>query len=167
MVLRKYDGRLHRWVTAQRLGEDEHGVWLGTPAGTKVHYNYGPRRLGTTRLNAVRLIPRDRWWIAMFTAEPGRREIYCDICLPPTWTTPAQVTVVDLDLDLARFRPDHRVILEDEDEFAANARTYGYPADVVNRATGAAADVHAALTARTEPFGGAAGPWLDQLSAAR
>jgi protein associated with RNAse G/E len=71
---------------------------------------------------------------------------------------------VDLDLDLARFRPDHRVTLEDEDEFAANARTYGYPADVVTRATGAAADVHAALTTRTEPFGDAARPWLDRLA---
>jgi len=165
IVLRKYDGRLHRWVTARRLGEDDHGVWLGTPAGTKVRFNYGTRRINTTRLDAVRLIPRDRWWIAMFTAEPGAREIYCDICLPPTWTTMAEVTVVDLDLDLARFRPDHRVILEDEDEFAENARTYGYPAGLIAQATAAAADVHDALTGRTEPFGAAARPWLDLLAA--
>lgn len=165
VVLRKYDGRLHRWVTAQRLGEDDHGVWLGTPAGTTVHFNYGSRRINTTRLDAVRLIPRDRWWIAMFTAEPGEREIYCDICLPPTWTTPAEVIVVDLDLDLARFRPGGRVILEDEDEFAENARTYGYPAEVITQATTAAAEVRAALTERAEPFGDAARRWLDLLTA--
>jgi protein associated with RNAse G/E len=101
----------------------------------------------------------------MFTAAPGKREIYCDICMPPTWTSAAEVTVVDLDLDLARFRPDGRVILEDEDEFAANAQTYGYPAGVVARATDAAAEVHAALTGRTEPFDAAARPWLDLLAA--
>ena len=164
VVLRKYDGRLHRWVTARHLGEDEHGVWLGTPAGTKVHYNYGSRRIGTTRLDAVRLIPPGRWWIAMFTAEPADREIYCDICRPAVWTSPAEVTVVDLDLDLARFRPGRRVVLEDEDEFAANARTYGYPPEVITRATTAAAEVHAALTAGAEPFGDAARPWLEKLA---
>ena len=45
------------------------------------------------------------------------------------------------------------MILEDEDEFAANARTYGYPADLIAQATAAAADLRAALTGRTEPFG--------------
>jgi uncharacterized protein len=164
VVLRKYDGRLHRWVTAQRLGEDDHGVWLGTPTGTNVHYNYGTRGIRATRLDAVRLIPHDRWWIAMFTAEPAEREIYCDICLPPIWTSPAEGTIVDLDLDLARFRPRHRVILEDEDEFAENARTYGYPADLIAQATATATEVRAALTDRTEPFGDAALPWLDLLA---
>ena len=140
-------------------------MWLGTPAGTTVHFNYGTRRTSTTRLDAVRLFPHDRWWIAMFTAEPGEREIYCDICLPPTWATPAEVTVVDLDLDLARFRPDDRVVLEDEDEFVVNARTYGYPVEVIAGARAAADEVRAALTERAEPFGDAARPWLDLLAA--
>jgi protein associated with RNAse G/E len=164
LVLRKYDGRLHRWVGTRRLGEDEHGVWLGTPAGTTVHYNYGTRATRTTRLDAVRLIPRDQWWIAMFTAEPADREVYCDVCLPPVWTSPAEVTVVDMDLDLARFRTGDRVLVEDEDEFAANAATYGYSAEAVTEATATAAGLHAALTERAEPFAVASRPWLDQLA---
>ena len=162
-MLRKYDGRLHRWVGSRRLGEDDHGVWLGTPAGTTVHYNYGARRTRTTRLNSVRLIPRDQWWIAMFTAEPGDREVYCDVCAPPVWNSPAEVTVVDLDLDLARFRSGHRVIVEDEDEFAVNTVSYGYPAGVVASATAAAAGLRVALTDRAEPFAVASRPWLDLL----
>ncbi|MEV7401864.1 hypothetical protein AB0N93_15900 [Streptomyces sp. NPDC091267] len=31
---RKYDGSLHWHCTMFRLGEDDHGVWLGMPAGT-------------------------------------------------------------------------------------------------------------------------------------
>jgi protein associated with RNAse G/E len=163
VVLRKYDGRPHRRVTAHRLGEDRHGLWLGTPAGTSVHYSYGDRRVGITRHDAVRLIPRDRWWIAMFTAEPSRREVYCDVTLPPRWTGPAEITVIDLDLDLSRSRPDGHVELEDEEEFTAHEAVYGYPPDVVAGATGAAADLRRALLSHAEPFGTAHRAWLDLL----
>ena len=164
MILRKYDGRLHRWVSTTRLGEDRHGLWLGTPAGTTVHYNYGHRRTGTTRHDAVRLIPRDAWWIAMFVAAPAEREIYCDICLPARHTGPDEITVVDLDLDLSRFRAAGRVDLEDEDEFAANAVRYAYPLAVVTDATAAAADLHRAMSERSEQFGTAHLDWLAVLS---
>lgn len=163
MVLRKYDGRLHRRVRATRLGADRHGVWLGTPKGTTVHYNYGHRRTGITRHDAVRLIPREQWWIAMFVAAPAEREAYCDICLPPRWTAPDQVTVVDLDLDLSRLRTG-RVELEDEDEFAENAARYAYPHAVVTGATTAAGDLHRAMTERAEPFGEAPLAWLGVLT---
>jgi hypothetical protein len=164
VILRKYDGRLHRRVTATRLGEDRHGVWLGTPAGTTVHYHYGARGTGITRHDAVRLIPRDRWWIAMFVAAPAEREIYCDVCLPVRWTAADAITVVDLDLDLSRFRPAGRVDLEDEDEFAENAVRYAYPSAVVAGATAAAAELRRAMTERAEPFGVAHLPWLDVLA---
>jgi protein associated with RNAse G/E len=167
VVLRKYDGRLHRWVRASRLGEDRHGLWLGTPAGTTVHYNYGCRRAGVTRHDAVRLIPSDRWWIAMFVAAPFEREVYCDICLPARLTAPDELTVIDLDLDLTRFRSGGRVHLEDEDEFAGNAVRYGYAPSVVAEASAAAGDLHRSMTDRTEPFGTAALAWLDVLARQR
>lgn len=165
MVLRKYDGRPHRWVTTRRLGEDRHGLWLGTPAGTTVHYQYGTIATRSTRHDAVRLIPADRWWIAMFTAEPSAREVYCDVTTPARWTGPAEVTVVDLDLDLARFRPGGRVVLEDEDEFAENADAYGYSPEVVANATDAAAGLIDAMRRHTEPFGTAYLAWLKALAA--
>ena len=34
VVYRKYDGSPHRAYPALRLGEDEHGAWLGVPDGT-------------------------------------------------------------------------------------------------------------------------------------
>jgi protein associated with RNAse G/E len=160
VVLRKYDGRRHRWVRARHLGEDDHGTWLATPAGTTVHYDYGSRPTGVTRHDAVRLIPRDDWWIAMFTAAPADREVYCDVCLPPRRTAPTEITVVDLDLDLSRFRRSGRVEVEDEDEFAQNTARYGYPPDVVAGATAAATAVREALVRGTEPFGTRYESWL-------
>jgi protein associated with RNAse G/E len=160
VVLRKYDGRPHRSVTGHRLGEDRYGVWLGTPAGTTVHYHYGTRPTGVTRADAVRLIPRDAWWIAMFTAEPSDRELYCDVCLPPHWTGPGEVTVVDLDIDLARYRSDGRVEVEDEDEFEEHRVSLGYPDSIVEGALRGAAELRVALSRDEEPFAEHYRKWL-------
>ena len=34
-LFRKYDGQPHRLVEAVRLGEDEHGLWVGSVPGTR------------------------------------------------------------------------------------------------------------------------------------
>jgi protein associated with RNAse G/E len=88
--------------------------------------------------------------------------VYCDICLPPTWTSGTEVTVTDLDLDLSRFRTG-RVTLEDEDEFAANEAVYGYPPDLIAGARTAADILLRALTGRHEPFGTHWETWLPRL----
>ncbi|GLW32310.1 DUF402 domain-containing protein [Actinoplanes regularis] len=164
LVLRKYDGRPHRRVTGRLLGEDEFGTWIGTPRGTMVRYSYGLRRLSWTRSDSVRLIPRDAWWMAMFSAEPSRSEIYCDVTTPVRRTGPAEFTVIDLDIDLIRFH-DRRVVIDDEDEFAAHRVRFGYPDEVVTAATGAATELHAALTGDTEPFAGHYRKWLARAAA--
>ncbi|MEV6306809.1 DUF402 domain-containing protein [Actinoplanes sp. NPDC051861] len=164
LVLRKYDGRPHRRVTGRLLGTDEFGTWIGTPRGTRVHFSYGLRRIEKTRQDAVRLLPHEGWWMAMFLAEPSRSEIYCDV------TTPAErngheFTVIDLDLDLIRFRSDGRVVIDDEDEFERHRHRFGYPDEVVTRATGAARDLHRALAGDTEPFAGHYRTWMSRLAA--
>ncbi|WP_122976904.1 DUF402 domain-containing protein [Actinoplanes teichomyceticus] len=163
LVLRKYDGRPHRRVTGRLLGEDEFGTWIGTPRGTTVRFSYGLRRISWTGSDSVRLIPRDRWWLAMFSAEPSRSEIYCDVSTPARRTGPREFTVIDLDIDLIRFRADGRVVIDDEDEFAEHRVHFGYPDDVVAGATGAAAELHAALTGGAEPFAGHYRGWLARV----
>jgi protein associated with RNAse G/E len=164
LVLRKYDGRPHRRVTGRLLGEDEFGTWIGTPRGTLVRYSYGLRRFSWTRADAVRLIPRDRWWIAMFSAEPSRSEIYCDVTTPARRTGPGEFTVIDLDLDLIRLRAGGRVVIDDEDEFAEHRTRFGYPDDVVAAATAATAELHTALTGGAEPFAGHYHRWLTRAA---
>ncbi|XVU29893.1 DUF402 domain-containing protein [Actinoplanes sp. CA-054009] len=159
VVLRKYDGRLHRRLVMRRLGEDAHGAWLGAPAGTTVHSGV-PGRDFVTRHDTVRLVPVGQWWTAIFFAEPGEWDVYCDITTPAVWREPGSVVMVDLDLDVQRERDSGRVELLDEDEFEVNARAYGYPADVVAGARGAAERLVAGLGSRVEPFGVSGKGWL-------
>jgi protein associated with RNAse G/E len=163
LVLRKFDGRPHRWVTARLLGDDEYGTWLGTPRGTVVHYAYGSRPTGRTRADAVRLLPSDGWWMAMFLADPDVRELYCDVISPPVWTAAGEITVIDLDIDVIRYRADKRVVVEDEDEFEEHRATLGYPPEVVAGALAGAASLRAALLRDEEPFAGHYRGWLAQV----
>ena len=163
LELRKYDGRPHRRVTGRLLGTDEYGTWIGTPRGSVVRYRYGWRRIEFTRADAVRLLPADGWWMAMFLAEPSRTDVYCDVATPARRTAPGRFTVIDLDLDLIRFRADRRVVIDDEDEFEEHRHRFGYPDDVVARATEAAAHLHEALTADREPFAGHYRHWMSRL----
>jgi protein associated with RNAse G/E len=163
LVLRKFDGRRHREVTGRLLGEDRYGTWIGTPRGTPVRFHYGLRRREVTRTGSVRLLPADGWWMAMFPAAPHRLEVYCDVIAPYRWTGPAEITVVDLDIDLLRYRADGRVEVEDEDEFEEHRVAYGYPSEVVDGALAGAASLRAALTADEEPFAGHYRTWLARV----
>lgn len=161
VMFRKFDGRLHRQGFEVRLGEDEWGTWLGVPAGTEVYF----AAADVTRVNrhrGVRLIPRDGWFTALFSAPTRDLEMYCDITAPAAWTGLAQVSMVDLDLDVTRTHHG-RVELLDEDEFAAHQLSYGYPAEVIAQATESARQVLTASRDRVEPFGSHYVTWLDQV----
>jgi uncharacterized protein len=160
LVLRKYDGRPHRQVAARLLGDDAYGTWLATPRGSVVSYHYGTRPTGVTRADAVRLIPAGGWWMAMCLAEPDPREFYCDVITPARWTGPDEITVIDLDIDVVRYRADRRVEVEDEDEFEEHRATLAYPPEIVRGALTGAEALRAALLRDDEPFAGHYRKWL-------
>jgi protein associated with RNAse G/E len=162
MVLRKYDGSPHRRHETRCLGEDEHGTWFGTPAGTVISLGTGDRTFATGQA-AVRVVAADRWWSAVFLAEPGDIEVYADVVTPRVWTAVDEVSMVDLDLDVCRHRADGRVRLLDEDEFITNRQAYRYPDIVVARALDAADELWHALAGDVEPFAGRYHHWLDRM----
>ncbi|GAA0537114.1 hypothetical protein GCM10010172_18100 [Paractinoplanes ferrugineus] len=166
LILRKFDGSPHRQVTGQLLGEDTYGTWIATPRGSVVSYHYGTRPTGLTRADAVRLIPAGGWWMAMCLAEPDVRDMYCDVTTPAEWTGPAELTVIDLDIDLVRYRADGRVEVEDEDEFAEHRITLGYPDEIVEGALRAMGELREALTKGKEPFHDHYRTWLAQAGRA-
>ncbi|MFE9921141.1 DUF402 domain-containing protein [Streptomyces sp. NPDC005774] len=128
--IRKYDGSLSAQWAAVRLGEDEHGVWLGTAQGVPVSSAEGG---WTSRFAYVMSVPRGEWWTATFCADPGP-EMYCDVCTVPEWSADGTVLrMVDLDLDVVRPRGGEAHI-EDEDEFAEHRVRYGYPDNIVGKA---------------------------------
>jgi hypothetical protein len=155
---RKYDGSLHWNLRMRRLGEDQHGTWLGLPAGSTIRKGH-EAAVDLADAHVV-LFPHDAWWTATFNAAPRRTEIYCDITTPPQWPTPTEVTMVDLDLDVLRRRGTELPILVDEDEFAEHQVVYGYPDDVIRSAEQAATWLMAAVAEKAGPFDGVHEQWL-------
>ncbi|MEU8058443.1 DUF402 domain-containing protein [Microbispora bryophytorum] len=160
IIYRKYGGSLHWHHHARVLGEDEHGVWVGCPSGMIAQR--GHERPTVFEFASVMLFPRDAWWTAAFNAPPHKAEIYCDITTVPV-RGDAQITMVDLDLDVLRMR-DGRLILDDEDEFAEHQVRYAYPEEIVRQAERSAAWLMKAVGGRTGPFDGAHDRWLSQVT---
>jgi uncharacterized protein len=155
--LLKWGGSPHRQTTMAYLGRDEHGAWLGhllTQADGRERGRPG-----------VTLVPRHGCFVAHFKKPPSLNWVYVDITTEPTlgldrtgWT----VAAVDLDLDVVR-RDDGRVWVDDEDEFAEHAASYGYPAGVVAGARRAADAVLAAVRQEAEPFGTTWRRWIERV----
>jgi uncharacterized protein len=162
VVYTKYDGSLHWHQTMRYLGEDAHGFWLGSKAGSTARRGSEPPI--TFEQPSAQLIPRGQWWTAVFNGAPARTEIYCDVSTPPDWPSEDEVTMVDLDLDVLRLRTDGQVLIVDQDEFATHQVRYGYPADVVRQAEQAAAWLHQAISAGAEPFASDYRDWLRRVS---
>jgi hypothetical protein len=159
--MEKWGGRPHWQFDALWLGTDEHGEWIGIPAGTPMSR---PGMALTSRNDQVGLLPSpdlpgdERWWLATFHAEPNPRVlVYVDIATPPVWDGEVLRTV-DLDLDVVR-PVDDEVFVDDEDEFAAHQVEFGYPDDVIAGATTACEGVRAAVAARMAPYDGSHERW--------
>lgn len=156
----KYDGRPHRLLETIRLGEDEHGLWVGSVPGSRAQRADG--NWVTIDYHRVRLFPRGQWWSALFNDAPHPTEVYCDITMPAEFGVDS-VTAVDLDLDIRRLR-DGTVKVMDEDEFLAHQTLYNYPPQVVATAR-AACDWVVANISTTEPFSTAYKTYLENLRA--
>lgn len=161
LVFRKYDGSLHWHLQARYLGEDEYGHWLGCRPGTVGRRGHELEVVWEQAF--VTLIPRAAWWIATFNDETKSTRVYCDVTTVPVWNG-AEVTAIDLDLDVLRF-DDGRVVLDDQDEFAEHQVRYGYPPEIIAGAETSAAWLLDAVRSGREPFGGGHEPWLRQVTA--
>jgi protein associated with RNAse G/E len=154
----KWGDRPHWRFGARYLGEDEHGDWIGIPAGTLMTR---PGKDFTNRTAQVGLVPREHAWLATFHA-PGYHVVtYVDMTSVPTWDGPV-VRAVDLDLDVVKTAAG-AVYVDDEDEFAEHRTSFGYPPDVVAMAERSRDEVWDAVLAGREPFGVHAERWFDAL----
>ena len=159
----KWVDRPHWEFDCHFLGSDEHGDWLGIPAGTRM------ARPGATYIaptDQVGLLPppgpdADRGWLATFHAEGGPVRVYVDITTPPAWDG-AVVRAVDLDLDVVRGNTG-RVWIDDEDEFAEHRIAYGYPDELAAAASASCDRVHAAVAGGLAPYDGVAVRWLQRV----
>ncbi len=167
----KWGQRPHWEYDAVLLGSDEHGDWLGIPAGTAM------ARPGATyraQVDQVTLAPApdldERGWTATFHGHGGHTsgslegpvDVYVDITTPPVWDG-AVLRAVDLDLDVVR-GVSGRVWVDDEDEFAEHRVLYGYPEDVVALAVSSCEHVRTAVETHAAPYDGSAERWFARLA---
>ena len=153
----KWGGRRHHGADLVYLGADEHGDWLGDPAGNA--WSGGPKEF-TSVTDNVLLVPRDRGMTAMFYQPHPEQEfeLYVDITTRPVWEGDL-VTAVDLDLDVIRHF-DGTVLVDDEDEFAEHRVTLGYPDEVAAGAVAECDRVVAEVTSGAATFAtSTAAPW--------
>lgn len=166
-VYRKYDGTLHWHTTLLWLGEDEHGIWLGSPGGGVSRRGAEPSI--TLAYAYATLVPAGGWWTAIFNAVgQSRTAIYCDVTTVPVWQEgePPTFTMIDLDLDVIR-RRGGETIIDDEDEFALHQVQMGYPPEIVAAAEESCRWLVARVSESRPPFDAATyQPWLDLVPAA-
>jgi hypothetical protein len=162
-VLSKWGDRPHWEFVASFLGGDDHGDWVGIPAGTPM---VRPGARFVPPVDSVVLAPRTGDWLATFYAPGFRVLVYVDITTRPFWRDDT-LCAVDLDLDVVRGETG-QVWVDDEDEFAEHRVSLGYPDVVVANAAATWARVRAQLVGREPPFDSAASArWLDVLRASR
>ena len=133
------------WV----LGDDEYGLWIELRVGTPVYRRDEILFHGAN--GGLMLAPKDQGWLAWFP-EFGEFDLYVDI-VTGLIRTDEGVTMVDLDLDVIRYRGGE-VQLLDEDEFALHQVKFSYPPEIVEGARRQAEFVLNAVRVGAEPFGG-------------
>ena len=166
VAMAKWPDRPHWTFRCRWLGRDEHGAWIGTPAGA--HHDC-PGAAFDAEVDSVTLVPDGgAAWLATFHAPGIWCDLYVDVATPATWDGGAGHAVlrsVDLDLDVVR-RPDGSVYVDDEDELAEHRVTLGYPDALVELAERSCAGVRADVVAGRAPFDAATAPrWLERLRA--
>jgi hypothetical protein len=164
VAMTKWGDRPHWEFDAAYLGGDEHGDWLGIPAGTAMD-RPGAHYVAPT--NQVGLIPAPgddvaRGWLATFHDVGGPVRVYVDITSPPVWDGHV-VRAVDLDLDVVRGNSG-AVWVEDRDEFVEHRLAFGYPETVAEGALASCEQVLVLLTSGSAPYDGSAAAWLARLA---
>ena len=140
-----------------RLGEDEHGVWVGLRRGGTVQRGHEPAKEHPHDLLSV--ITDGAWFIPIFSPSDPRFSLYVDICTPPEWRGEDRVEAFDLDLDVA-VEPDGAISVLDEEEFDEHRVRSSYPDELVAGARAATEYVQRSIENRHGPFNGVAEEWF-------
>ena len=157
----KWGGGRHWEFSATYLGRDEHGHWAGCPVGTRLER---PGHSFASAFAWVLLVPEALPWSASFYDSPlGDVSVYVDMTTPPVWVG-AQVSMVDLDLDVV-LRRDGSLFVDDQEEFDEHRVSLCYPEGIVALAQRSADEVFTAVAAGVEPFLEVGHRWLDTAQA--
>ena len=160
----KYGGIPHYRHVGRILGSDDRGTWLSLPPQPLTR---GGEHVLDVTWWTLQLVPEDGgWWAAFFEEDVGSYDLYVDVCTGSTWTG-ATVTMIDLDLDVVRYRADGSVAVIDHDDLERHAVMFDYPAQLIQQAHVTAARLLEAVTEGRSPFDGSARSWMERLRGGR
>ncbi|QGG96467.1 DUF402 domain-containing protein [Actinomarinicola tropica] len=142
---RRWPDRPQSRARGYLLGHDEHGTWLGLPAGHEVLRGDAVLYRGPNPV--VMCIPDDGWWVANWY--DGAVELFVDVTTPARWFDD---TVVLVDLDYGVMVQQGAARLVDAERFEEQRLLYEYPSTIEAGARAAASDVLALADAGTPPF---------------
>ena len=147
----KYDGSPHYDYQARLVDHEGDRLRLFVPRGTVMEGYRGTLR--TQVAFTALFYTDDRWYncyLNHWTTPRLRIESYANVALPAEFDGET-VRWVDLDLDVL-IRSTGAVSLVDVDEFVEHGARFGYPGDLVRRATETGDALLAAARGRREPF---------------
>jgi uncharacterized protein len=147
----KYDRTEHRRWTATIAQKDDSMIVLDAAFEIDVKHDLlGDIPSGTRTIEYYWF---DRWYnIFRFLESDGSTRLYyCNLNTPPT-IDDGILSYIDLDIDVL-VRPDFSYQVLDREEFAANAKRYGYPEQLKTEVNEALATLVSMIEARQFPFG--------------
>ena len=147
---RKYDGSLHRsWHADLIEKKGQLLVFVGTFDDEVRHPQLDVIKRGTVSYEYYWL---DRWYNVFRFHEPDGtfRNFYCNINMPPEFAN-GVLDFVDLDIDVL-VKPDMSVEVLDEEEYAKNAISFDYSADVQENVEKSLAELREFVTSKRFPF---------------
>jgi protein associated with RNAse G/E len=146
----KYDGTEHRRWRAQISKQEGSLLVLDAKFEEEIRHPL----LGTVAPETVSIeyYWLDRWYNVFRFIEPTGelRNFYCNINVPPVFRKDV-LSYIDLDMDVL-VAPDFSYSILDEDEFAANAARFNYPAEVLLKSRTALKELIALIEGRGFPF---------------
>jgi protein associated with RNAse G/E len=146
----KYDGSAHRKWQARISKIEEPLIILDAKFEEEInHPLLGTVAPGTLSIEYYWL---DRWYnIFRFIQPTGElRNFYCNVNLPPAFRGNV-LSYIDLDIDIL-VAPDLSYSILDEEEFAANASRFNYPADVLRNSQKALEQLISLIKEGSFPF---------------
>ena len=146
----KYDGTEHRRWSAQISRQEDSLLVLDAKFEEEIRHPL----LGTVAPEtlSIEYYWLDRWYNVFRFVEPTGelRNFYCNVNVPPVLQNNV-LSYIDLDMDVL-VAPDFSYSILDEDEFAANAALFNYPAEVLRKSRAALEELIALIEGRAFPF---------------
>jgi protein associated with RNAse G/E len=146
----KYDGREHRRWSARIEKFEEPLLVLDAVFEEDIEHDLlGAISSGTISTEYYWL---DRWYNVFRFSDPDRKlkNYYCNVNEPPQFDGKV-LSYIDLDIDVL-VAPDLTYQILDVDDFAENAKRYGYPGEVQANAHCALAELIELIETRAFPF---------------